>query len=206
VSSPARQPRSGETVLQRQLADGAPLPKASAIDAFALARQRFLAGERVEMGAIAEELGLNRVTVYRWVGSREQLLVEVLWSMAEPTLNYERGRVTRTGNERVIRILTNFIVAVLSNKGMARFVSEEGELAIRLMTRPEAGFQPRLIAWVRDLLDEESSAGRLDLPGELDDCAYGIVRVLESYISLDLIQGVQPDAQRAEHVFRLILR
>jgi hypothetical protein len=30
--------------------------------------------------------------------------------------------------------------------------------------------------------------------------------VLESYISLDLIQGVQPDAQRAEHVFRLILR
>jgi AcrR family transcriptional regulator len=206
VGSPARQNRSGETVLQRQLAEGAPVPKASAIDAFALARQRFLAGERVEMGSIAEELGLNRVTVYRWVGSREQLLVEVLWSLAEPTLNHERQRVEATGSERVVQVLTSFIVAVLSNNGVARFVSEEPELAIRLMTRPEAGFQPRLMAWVHDLLEEETSAGRLELPGELSDSAYGIVRVLESYISLDLIQGLKPDAERAEHIFRLILR
>jgi AcrR family transcriptional regulator len=183
-----------------------PRPKPSATDAFALARERFLAGERVEMGAIADELGANRVTVYRWVGSREQLLVEILWSLAEPSLEHERARVTQTGSERVVRVLTNFIVAVESNVGLKHFVSEEGELAIRLMTRPEAGFQPRLIAWVHDLLEEETTAGRLELPGELNDCAYGIVRVLESYISLDLIQGVQPDAQRAEHVFRLILR
>jgi AcrR family transcriptional regulator len=182
------------------------LPKASAIDAFALARQRFMAGERVEMGVIADELGLNRVTVYRWVGSREQLLVEVLWSLAEPTLNHQRERVPETGSERVVKVLTSFIVAVLSNRGMTRFVSEEPELAIRLMTRPEAGFQPRLLAWVHDLLEEETSAGRLELPGELDNCTYGIVRVLESYISLDLIQGVKPDAARAENIFRLILR
>jgi AcrR family transcriptional regulator len=176
------------------------------MDVFALARQRFMAGERVEMGAIAEELGLNRVTVYRWVGSREQLLVEVLWSLAEPTLNHERERVKAQGSERVVQILTSFIVAVISNKGMMRFVSEEGELAIRLMTRPQAGFQPRLIAWVHDLLEEESSAGRLDLPGELGDCAYGLVRVIESYISLDLITGGKPDPSRAEHILRLILR
>jgi AcrR family transcriptional regulator len=183
-----------------------PRPKPSAVDAVALARERFLAGERVEMGVLADEVGANRVTVYRWVGSREKLLVEVLWSLAEPTLDHERGRVTATGSERVVRILTNFIVAVVSNPGMTRFVSDEGELAIRLMTRPEAGFQPRLIAWVHDLLEEETTAGRLELPGELNDCAYGIVRVLESYISLDLIQGVQPDPARAEHIFRLILR
>ena len=206
MASPAREPRSGETLLQRQLLDGAPAPKASAIDVFALARQRFLAGERVEMGALAEELGLNRVTVYRWVGSREQLLVEVLWSLAEPTLNHERERVKEKGSERVVQVLTRFIVAVLSNTGMTRFVSEEGELAIRLMTRPEAGFQSRLIAWVHDLLEEETSAGRLKLPGELHDCAYGVVRVIESYISLDLITGGQPDPDRAERVLRLILR
>jgi AcrR family transcriptional regulator len=176
------------------------------MDVFALARQRFMAGERVEMGAIAEELGLNRVTVYRWVGSREQLLVEVLWSLAEPTLNHERERVNARGSERVVQILTSFIVAVISNKGMMRFVSEEGELAIRLMTRPESGFQPRLIGWVHDLLEEESSVGRLDLPGELGDCAYGLVRVIESYISLDLITGGKPDPSRAEHILRLILR
>jgi hypothetical protein len=37
-------PPGGETLLQRQLADGAPAPKASAIDVLAAARSRFLAG------------------------------------------------------------------------------------------------------------------------------------------------------------------
>jgi AcrR family transcriptional regulator len=175
------------------------------MDVFALARQRFMGGERVEMGAIAEELGLNRVTVYRWIGSREQLLVEVLWSLAEPTLNQERERVTEAGGERVVQVITNFIVAVVANPGMTRFVAEEGELAIRLMTRPESGFQTRLVEWVSDLLEEEVSAGRLELPGELHDCAYGVVRLIESYVSLDLITGEKPDHERAERILRLVL-
>src|SRR5262245_23011868 len=61
--------RGRQTVLQRQLATGRPQPKATALDVFRLARKRFLAGERVEMGALAEELDLNRATMYRWVGS-----------------------------------------------------------------------------------------------------------------------------------------
>src|SRR5687768_8143034 len=48
-----------------------------------LARRRLAAGERLEMSSLAAELGVNRVTLYRWVGSRERLLVEVLWSMAD---------------------------------------------------------------------------------------------------------------------------
>ncbi len=196
---------AGETALQRQLAGAGPEPKASAVDVFDLARARFMAGERVEMGAIAEELGMNRVTVYRWVGSREQLLVEVLWSLAEPTLERERARVTETGGERVVRILTDFIVAVLSNPGMNRFVEHEGELAMRLLTRADAGFQPRLVEWVHGLLVEECEAGRLELRAETSDYAYALVRVLESYISLDLITGEKPDPERAEHVLRLLL-
>ena len=55
------------------------LQRATAQDAVLLARRRFLAAERIDMGAIAQELGVNRVTLYRWVGSRDRLLVEVLW-------------------------------------------------------------------------------------------------------------------------------
>ena len=47
-------------------------------DAIALARDRFLGGERVEMGALAAELGIGRTTLYRWVGEREDLIEEVL--------------------------------------------------------------------------------------------------------------------------------
>jgi AcrR family transcriptional regulator len=58
----------------------------AAEDAIKLARKRFLQAERIDMSALADELGVNRVTLYRWVGSRDQLLVEIIWSLGSKTL------------------------------------------------------------------------------------------------------------------------
>ena len=44
------------------------------------------------MSGLAEDLGVSRVTLYRWVGSREHLLVEVIWSLGRRTLDNDRGR------------------------------------------------------------------------------------------------------------------
>src|SRR5919198_1081369 len=55
-------------------------------DALRLARRKFLAAQRIDMTGLAAELGVNRVTLYRWVGSRDALMVEVLWSLAASTL------------------------------------------------------------------------------------------------------------------------
>jgi AcrR family transcriptional regulator len=54
------------------------------------------------MIALARELGVNRVTLYRWVGSREQLLVAVIWSLAERTLENLDARTRAIGAERVV--------------------------------------------------------------------------------------------------------
>jgi AcrR family transcriptional regulator len=178
----------------------------AAQDAVLLARRRFQAAERIDMGAIAEELGVNRVTLYRWVGSRDRLLVEVLWSLAEATLAREGERVRATGAERIVQVVTRFIDDCLTNAGMQRLLGEEGELAMRLLTRHDTGFQPRLIDAVHDLLREEADAGRIDLPADLREVAYVLVRVIESYTYLDLILGEQPDAARAEPIVRMLLR
>src|SRR4051812_12226684 len=74
--------RTAPTRLQRELANEAAPRRPTPLDAFLLARRKFLAAERIDMSALADELGVNRVTLYRWVGSREQLLVEVVWSLA----------------------------------------------------------------------------------------------------------------------------
>jgi AcrR family transcriptional regulator len=175
-------------------------------DALRLARRRFLAAKRIDMTALAAELGVNRVTLYRWVGSRDALLVEVVWSLAEPTLAEVDAGVDATGGERIVRVVTGFLHAVITNAGMRRWVSEEGELAMRLLTRHDTGFQPRLIEAVHSLLREEADAGRLDLPADLREVAYVLVRVIESYTYLDLILGEQPDAARAEPIVRMLLR
>ena len=73
------------TPLQRQLA-GTATARPTALDAFRLARRTFLAGARVDMQALARTLNVDRATVYRWVGSREQLLAEILWSLIDPTI------------------------------------------------------------------------------------------------------------------------
>jgi AcrR family transcriptional regulator len=199
----AKPPR---TKLQRDLAGATDRRRPTPLDAFRLARRKFLAAERIDMSALADELGVNRVTLYRWVGSREQLLVEVVWSLAERTLEKNDRGVRAGGAERVVRVVTRFLSDVISNEGMRRWLADEGELAMRLLTRHDTDFQPRLIDAMEDMLREEAAAGRLDLPVELHEVAYVIVRLIESYTYLDLITGEEPDARRAEPVLRMLLR
>jgi AcrR family transcriptional regulator len=185
------------TPLRRQLAGEETGRRPSALDAFLAARRRFLAGERVDMTALAVQLGVNRVTLYRWVGSREQLLVEVVWSLARRTLD-DLEAEHRRGKNRAATILTKFLEATIAHPGMQRWLAEEGESAMRLLTRHETDFQPRLIAAVEALID----------PADPDrhEVAYALVRVIESYTYLDLITGETPDAGRARPIFARLLQ
>jgi len=158
------------------------------------------------MSALAKQLGVNRVTLYRWVGSREQLLGEVVWSLGVQTLASVNRAVRAKGAERIVRIVTCFLEEVVSNQGVGRWVAEEGELAIRLLTSRDTDFQARLVAAIEELLQEESDDGRLDLPVSLNEAAYLIVRLIESYTYLDFIAGDQPDARWVESILRLLLR
>ena len=57
---------------------------ASRDQVLALAMSRYLHGRRVDVQAIASELGIGRTTIYRWFGSRDELIGEVLVRAAEP--------------------------------------------------------------------------------------------------------------------------
>jgi AcrR family transcriptional regulator len=174
----------------------------TATDAIRLARRRWLGGERVDMSAMAAELDVNRVTLYRWVGSREALLVEIVWALAERTLAAVEAGTGGRGAERVVAVVTRFTEVVIASRGMQRWLAEEGELAMRLLTRSDRGFQPRLIGYVETLLERE----RVELDADRREVAYVIVRVIESYTYIDLILGERPDARRAEPILRLLLR
>jgi AcrR family transcriptional regulator len=175
-------------------------------DALRLGRRRFLAGQRLDMSAVAEDLGINRVTLHRWFGSRDRFVVEVVWSLARQALDDADAAVTASGRERVVRIVERFLQAAIDTPGMQRWLSDEGDGAMRLLTSRETDFQHRLIAAVEALLREEAGAGRLDLPVDLHELAYVIVRLIESYTYLDLITGERPDPQRAEPILRMLLR
>src|SRR4051794_15411307 len=60
-----------------------PAPRASREDVLAAALEWFVACKRIDVQALAGELGVGRATIYRWFGSREGLLGEVLVSAAK---------------------------------------------------------------------------------------------------------------------------
>ena len=182
------------------------LQRPTAQDAVLLAGRRFQAAERIDMGAIADELGVNRVTLYRWVGSRERLLVEVLWSLADATLARRDAEVRATGAERIVAIVTRFINDCLTNPGMQHLLGEEGEQDDAAADPPRQGLSAAAHRCHPGDAGRGMQAGRLDLPADLHDVAYVVVRVIESYVYLDLITGEEPDARRAEPVLRLLLR
>src|SRR5262245_25604345 len=111
-------------------------------EAFRLARRAFLAGERIDMQRIAGELGVNRVTLYRWVGNRACLLGDVAWSLAERTSDLELERSPNRGGGRVADVVTGFIDTVRTNEGMRKTVAQEGPVAVRLLTAGEGAVQP----------------------------------------------------------------
>lgn len=204
MTEPATEPTSDSvTPLQRQLTGQLP-PRPTPLDALRCGRRMFLRGDRVEMGPLAEEIGVNRATLYRWVGGREQFLTEVIWSLLSDTIDNERDTVDDCGGERVARILTTVVMHVRSNHGMQAFLDREGELAMRLLTMGPS-FQPRLVRTIQELLQTEVSAGRLHVPVPLDELAFELVRLVESYVHRRFITGRDADAASAGRLFRMLL-
>jgi AcrR family transcriptional regulator len=209
-------PREADTPLRRQLT-GTETARPSALDAFRQARRTFLAGDRVDMQALARTLNVDRATLYRWVGSREQLLTEILWSLIDPTIARLRKTHTATGQapaasqpgapvpSPAAAVITGTVRGVIANEGMQRFLDREGELALRLLTTRASGFETRLIALIGEFVCAEAAAGRLNAAVPLDDLPYVLVRIMESYIYLGLITGEHPDPDRAARVINALL-
>jgi AcrR family transcriptional regulator len=194
------------TPLAEQLTQVERPAPAGPLDAFKLARRRFIDGDRVSMGELAAELGTSRVTLHRWVGNRDQLLGEILWSLAERTLSDARAATRTRGGRGVAEALGRFFDAVNRATFMQRFLEREPEIALRVLTTKNAPVQSRLVHTVREMLATEVDAGRLEPPMDLDDLAYIIVRLGESFVYTDVISGAQPNPAKAAQAIAVLLR
>jgi AcrR family transcriptional regulator len=194
---------SRETPLTRALtgADS----RATPLDALKVARRRFLAGERVDMSAVADELGVSRVTLYRWVGNRGALLGEVMGTLAIRSLEAEDKRIHVTGRERIAHLATYIVQSLMTHPGMQTLLAAEPEFALRLLTTSEGSVQARIMDWWERALIDEITAGRMSSPLPARDIAYLIVRLCESFVYKEVIVGEPADPMQAAVLFRMVL-
>jgi AcrR family transcriptional regulator len=196
---------SRPTGLERALTGDGPAQRPTPLDALNLARRRWLAGERLDMGSLARELGVSRATLYSWVGSKERLVGEVLWSFADEGVRQAREAATGSGPDYIVEVVERFIHQNAGFEPLRSFISDDPQLALRLLTSKDGPVQGRMIAVARELLAEQVEAGALTPALDIDTLAYLMVRVAESFLYSDLISGSEPDVDKAVEVVRVLL-
>lgn len=192
------------TPLSRHLSgDAKPAP--GPLDAFALARRAFMAGERIDMRAIAAELGVNRATLYRWVGSKELLVGEVISELSRRTLAEASREVPGEGPAHIAAVVQRVLEQIHVFAPMRLFLERDPEYALRVLTSKESTVQLASVAALRDLLEEQVQRGALETPADLDDLAYVIIRIGESFLYSDVITGNEPNVAKAGQMVRMLL-
>jgi AcrR family transcriptional regulator len=170
------------------------------------ARRTFMAGERIDMQRLAAALGVDRTTLFRWVGNRDQLLASVLISLSDPTLRDAAESARGSGPERIGEVMRLFSQALIDAPYYRSFLRAETERALRLITTKDGPIQLHVVAAVGRLLEQERDRGHLAPSMPLGDLAYLVVRIAESFIYADLITGCEPDAGKVELAVTALLR
>ena len=107
---------------------------------------------------------------------------------------------------RLSAVLSDFAAASILSEPFMKFVQREPERALRLLTTRASNFQARLLGLIEQLLQEEIEAGRVISPLPLNDLAYLILRITETFVYADAIAGVTPDPTKVRQAIRALLR
>jgi AcrR family transcriptional regulator len=161
-----------------------------------LAMHRYLRGERIDVQALAAELGIGRVTIYRWFGSRDELIGEVVARAAEPLLREARTSTKQTGGRALLETFDRFNREIADSPALRQFVERERDAALRVLTSGAGKVQSRMVALIGELIVGEVEAGTYVAPIDPDTLAYAIVRLAEAFLFNDAVAGMRGDVDR----------
>ena len=178
-------------------------PPASREDVLAAALDAYLHGERVDVQAIAAELGLGRTTIYRWFGSREGLVGEVVVRAAEPLFDEARAHARGSGGAALLDTFDRINRGLAEAPALRSFLENERD-ALRILTSSGGSVQPRTVAKIQGYIEEEMRRGYRP-PVDPATLAYAIVRLAEAFLFNDATAAVRGDVDRLREIEAALL-
>jgi AcrR family transcriptional regulator len=174
-------------------------------DVLGAARAQFLAGQRVDVTIVARDLGLGRATIYRWFGSRERLLADVVAGELEALMARARREVGERGAAGLLEVFDRVNRRIAESAALRAFLERERAAALRLLTAGDGAVRARSVAAVAGLITAEATAGHYDPPADPGTLAYAVVRLAEAFLYNDVAFGIRGDHVRLREVEAALL-
>jgi AcrR family transcriptional regulator len=187
--------------------DGIDPPASIDPEIFAAATSIYRAGQRLEMQALARQIGVGRATLYRRAGNREQVLDEVLWWQGRHALvaAVEQTNGLR-GTERIVAVIERILHTIRADAALRTLLETDPEGAMRLLTGARSTVQQGMIGALARLIDLETERGDFRATLDSPTLAYAIVRIAEGFLYADIIADRAPDIDQAHTVIAGLLR
>lgn len=179
--------------------------RATPAAAFERALETFVSGERLDMAALAADMGVARTTLYRWTGDRERLLSDLSWAEMSSMLIHLHGQAKQRGVERLCHVAGEYFT-VLSSGRLQAFLAAEGETGLRLVTDLSGGVRPRLVELVESFIVQEATEGHYVPPEDPRLLADVIVSLGERFLHHGGDPTMNPDIDTARRAIALLLR
>jgi AcrR family transcriptional regulator len=176
--------------------------------AIELAARWIVGGRRLEMQGLADELGVSRVTLFRHIGTREELLGEALWLLTEQTLQLAARRWAaerREGELYSIGTGRNINSFVSRSAALHTLLAQEPSLTIKVLTDPTGRVQSGVVAFVEAMLRRDMDEHGYVPIADPADLAFALVRLGESFLYADVLAARQPDADAANRIQRALV-
>ena len=177
---------------------------ASPDDVLALVTELYLDGQRVDITVVAARLGLGRATIYRWFGSREALVGEVVAQQLELLVARKRAQVRRRGAVGLLEVLDRVNQTLTRSRAVRRLLEQERHAAMRLLTSSAGVVEPRAVACVQALIEQEMASG-YEPPADPATLAYALVHLRHAFLWNDATNGVRGDYERLREVQAALL-
>jgi hypothetical protein len=165
-------------------------------------------GKRLDMQALADELGVSRATLFRRAGCREELLSQALWVLAKRTMEIasERWQAQRPADALHTPGTVRHVNALVAgSRGLRRLLDDEPALAMRILTDPRGRVQTGVVACFEGLLRRDMAEFGYTPLIEPNALAYAVVRLGESFLYADVLAARQPDVATANRLQQALL-
>ncbi len=176
--------------------------RAKPIDAVDLALDTFGREARVDMQVLAAELDVSPATLYRWFGSRAQLLDQVCGHLAEAFTAAARDEARGEGDERVCDYARRAMTTSSSFAPIRSFVGREPQLALRLLLGKDGAVQRVVTEQTRALIADTRSADEAD---QLERPIHLMVQTATALVWATFMVGDEPEIDSAVEIIRMVL-